>query len=245
MTTTNRPGEYFATTHWSVVTMAMAGQQNPPAARQALETLCRTYWYPLYAFVRRQGYGPEDAQDLTQAFFARFVGKDFLSDVRRERGKFRSFLLASLKHFLANEWDRTRAQKRGGGRVFVHLDDATAEERYRLEPRDDMSPEKIYERRWALTLLDRVLSRLRDELVEAGKAEQYEALKPFLLAGQGAIPYAEVAARIPSTPEAVKVAVHRLRKRYRELLRAEIAQTVSSPGEVEEEIRYLLRVLTY
>lgn len=236
------PAGYFATTHWSVV--MTAGQEASPQAEAALETLCRTYWYPLYAFIRRQGHSPHDAQDLTQAFFARFLEKNFLGDVQRERGKFRSFLLASLKHFLANEWDRAQAQKRGGGHAIISLDQEATEGRYRLEPPDEMTPEKIYERRWALTLLDAVLSRLRKEFVAAGKGEQFEVLRVFLSAGKDSAPYAEVAGRLGSTAESVKVAVHRLRKRYRELLRAEIAHTVASSSEVDEEIRYLFRALS-
>ena len=221
-----------------------AGQDASPLAHEALETLCRTYWYPLYAFIRREGHSPHDAQDLTQAFFARFLEKNFLGDVHRERGKFRSFLLASLKHFLANEWNRARAQKRGGGQTIIPLDQETTEGRYHLEPRDELTAEKIYERRWALTLLDRVLGRLRDEFVAGGKTAQFEELKIFLSAGKGSIPYATVAAKLGSTPEAIKVAVHRLRRRYRELLRAEIANTVATPAEVDEEIRYLFRALS-
>jgi len=236
------PGGYFATTHWTVI--LAAGQNASPLAHEALEMLCRTYWYPLYAFIRRQGHGPHDAQDLTQAFFARFLEKDYLHDVHRERGKFRSFLLASLKHFLANEWDRSQAQKRGGGHILIPLDQETTEHRYQLEPREELTAEKIYERRWALTLLDQVLDRLRDEFLAGGKGAQFEALKIFLSAGKGSIPYATVAAKLGSTPEAIKVAVHRLRKRYRELLRAEIANTVTTPAEVDEEIRYLFRALS-
>ena len=221
-----------------------AGQDASPLAHEALETLCRTYWYPLYAFIRREGHSPHDAQDLTQAFFARFLEKNFLGDVHRERGKFRSFLLASLKHFLANEWNRARAQKRGGGQTIIPLDQETTEGRYHLEPRHDLTAEKIYERRWALTLLDRVLGRLREEVVAGGKTAQFEELKIFLSAGKGSIPYATVAAKLGSTPEAIKVAVHRLRRRYRELLRAEIANTVATPAEVDEEIRYLFRALS-
>jgi RNA polymerase sigma-70 factor (ECF subfamily) len=213
-------------------------------ALRALETLCQTYWYPLYAFIRRQGSNPQDAEDLTQAFFAQFLKRNFLGDVDRERGRFRSFLLASLKHFLANEWDRARAQKRGGGQQGISLDQSTAEERYVLEPRDEMSAEKIYERRWALTLLEQVLTLLRDEFAAAGKEKQFEALKGFLsTAGTDPRPYVQVAATLDSTVENVKVMIHRLRKRYRALLRSEIAHTVESTEEVEEEIRHLFRVL--
>jgi RNA polymerase sigma factor (sigma-70 family) len=231
----------FATTHWSVV--LAAGHKSSPRAQEALATLCQTYWYPLYAFVRRQGCNPHDAQDLTQEFFARFIEKNFLDDVHRDRGRFRSFLLAALKHFLANEWDRAQAAKRGGGRACISLDDHDAERRYALEPKDEMSADRIYERRWAMTLLECVLAGLKQEFSDAGKAAQFELLKGTLSSGRGAVTYAEIAARLKSSEEAVKVAVHRLRKRYRELLRAEIAQTVASPEEVEDEIRHLFAVL--
>ncbi len=232
----------FATTRWSVV--LTAGHKSSPQARESLETLCQTYWYPLYAHIRRQGHSPHDAQDLTQEFFARFLEKDFLGDVHRERGRFRSFLLAALKHFLANEWDRVRARKRGGGRKLVSLDAQDAENRYAFEPRDDLSPDRIYERRWAMLLLERVLGRLRQESAAAGKTSQFELLKGTLSAGRGALPHAEVAARLKTTEEAVRVAVHRLRKRYRELLCAEVAQTVGRPEEIDDEIRHLFTVLS-
>jgi RNA polymerase sigma-70 factor (ECF subfamily) len=206
--------------------------------------LCRAYWYPLYAFVRRQGVTPEDAQDLTQAFFERLIEKNFLADVQREKGRFRSFLLAALKHFLANEWDKSRAQKRGGGAVHVPIDTASDETRYGLEPAHLDTPEKLFERRWAITLLDRVLERLRDEHVKAGKAEWFEQLKPCLTAEKAALGYAELGARVGLSEGAVKVAVHRLRQRYRELLRSEIAETVDSPGEVDEELRHLFTALS-
>lgn len=232
----------FLTTHWSVV--LAAADTSSPQAPQALATLCQAYWYPLYAFVRRQGHSPHDAQDLTQAFFARLLEKGYLKDVDRQRGRFRSFLLASLKHFLANQWDRARALKRGGGQQVISLDERDAESRYALEPKDEQSADRLYERRWALLLLERVLGRLKQEFVSAGKAGLFEALKGVLSAGSGALPYAEVAARLGTSEAAVKVAVHRLRRRYRELLRAEIAQTVASPAEVEDEIRYLFAVLS-
>jgi RNA polymerase sigma factor (sigma-70 family) len=232
----------FLTTRWSVV--LTAGHKSSPQAQEALGTLCQTYWYPLYAYIRRQGHSPYDAQDLTQEFFARFLEKDFLSDVHRERGRFRSFLLAALKHFLANEWDRARAQKRGGGRRFISLDEHDAESRYALEPRDELSADSLYERRWAMMLLERVLGQLREEFVTAGKIAQFDLLKGVLSAGRGAVPYAEVAARLKTTEAAVKVSVHRLRKRYRELLGAEIAQTVAGPDEVEDEVRYLFAILS-
>jgi RNA polymerase sigma factor (sigma-70 family) len=236
------PREVFATTRWTVVVHAQQGDSTE--AREALETLCRAYWYPLYAFVRRQGVMPEDAQDLTQSFFERLIEKNFLADVQREKGRFRSFLLAALKHFLANEWDKARAQKRGGGAVHVPIDTASAETRYGLEPAHFDTPERLFERRWAITLLDRVLERLRDEHVKAGKAELFEQLKPCLTAEKAALSYAELGARVGLSEGAVKVAVHRLRQRYRELLRAEIAETVDSPAEVEDELRHLFTALS-
>lgn len=232
----------FVTTHWSVV--LAAGRKSSPQALEALGRLCQTYWYPVYAYLRREGCSPHDAQDLTQEFFARFIARDYLADVRPERGRFRSFLLAALKHFLANERDRLRARKRGGGRPLLPLDARDAETRFALEPADLASPDRLYERRWALTVLEGVLGRLKQEYAQAGKAHLFEALKGALAAGRGGLPYAEVARRLGSTEEAVKVAVHRLRKRYRELLRAEIAQTVAGPKEVEDEIRHLLAVLS-
>lgn len=234
-------GERFHTTRWSLV--LAAGRRASPRSDQALAALCDTYWYPLYAYVRRLGQSPEDAQDLTQDFFARLLEKNCLADVARDKGRFRSFLLASLKHFLANEWDKARAQKRGGGRSFIHLDDASAESRYTLEPRDDASADKLYERRWALTLLERVLARLREEHA-AGKTKQFDALKAFIGGERGAEGYAAVGKALGMTEANVKVTVHRLRRRYRDLLRDEIAQTVGSEAEIEDEIRHLFSALS-
>lgn len=234
--------EWFATTHWSVV--LAAGETASPQAAQALEKLCRAYWYPLYAYIRRRGYGEHDAQDLAQGFFARFVEKNYLEAVGRQKGKFRSFLLAALNHFVSDEWDRARAEKRGGGQPFISLDDQTAEDRYRQEPADESSPEKIYERRWALTLLDQVLRQLEAESAATGKRQFFEQLKVFLLEDKGVGSYAETAARLEMTEGALRVAVHRLRQRYGELFRDEIAHTVASPEEIEEEVRHLLRVLS-
>ena len=236
------PAAAFATTHWSVV--LKAARISSPEASGALESLCRTYWYPLYAFVRRAGNSPHDAQDFTQAFFARLLEKNYLGDVRRERGKFRSFLLASLKHFMANEWDRAKAQKRGGAVTFISIDEQNAEERYLLEPADSLTAEKIFERRWAYTLLDNVLNRLQEEFAEAGKGADFETLKMFLSGEKNSPSYAEIAPRLGTTEAGLKVAVHRLRKRYRELLRKEIAQTVAGPAEVEAEIRHLFSALS-
>ena len=230
--------DIFATTRWTVV--LAAGSHSTPSADMALEELCRTYWYPLYAYVRRQGYLREDAQDLTQAFFARFLEKNYLEGLRSEKGRFRAFLLAALKHFLANEWDRARRQKRGGGVANLSLDWQSADTRFGVEPADNLSPDKLYDRTWALTLLERVIVRLRDESAAEGKARSFEQLKPFLMSGKGAIPCAEAALALEMTESAVRVAVHRLRRRYRELLRQEIAQTLSHPEQVEEEMRALL-----
>lgn len=216
-----------------------AGHGSSPQAGRALEELCRAYWYPLYAYVRRRGHTPQEAEDLTQEFFARLLAKNYLADVDREKGKFRSFLLASLKHFLANEWDRARAAKRGGGQPHLSLDTQTAETRYRSEPADGLTPEKLLERQWALALLDHVLARLQAEFVTDGKEKQFDELKVWLTEGKGASSYAAVAATLGTTEGAAKVAVHRLRRRYRELLREEISHTVATPEEIDEEIRHL------
>jgi RNA polymerase sigma-70 factor (ECF subfamily) len=232
----------FATTHWSVVMTAK--DKCSPQSAQALETLCRTYWYPLYAHVRRLGHSPHDAEDLTQEFFARLLQKDYLHAVAREKGRFRSFLLMALKRFLANDWDRMQAQKRGGGQTFVPLDTQFAEQRYQTEQPAGALPDEIYARRWALTLLDRTLAALREEFKQAGKATEYACLKGFLTADRGAISYAEVAARLGASEGAARVAVHRLRRRFREIYRQQVAHTVASPEEIEDEIRYLRAILS-
>ena len=229
---------WFVTTHWSVVLSAR--QEDTVQSGAALETLCQTYWYPLYAYVRRQGHNPHDAQDLTQDFFARLLQKDYLQGVAREKGKFRTFLLVALKRFLVNEWTRGQAQKRGGGCVHVPLQGHSAETRYLAEPADRLTADKLYERRWALTLLDRVLERLRQEFVAAGKAAIFDQLKGSLMAEKGAITHSEAADALGLSEGAVKVAVHRLRRRFRELFREEVAHTVAGPEEIEEEIRHLL-----
>ena len=228
----------FHTTRWSIVVSA---QGEGSGVREALAKLCHTYWFPLYAFVRRQGVSSHDAQDLTQEFFARLLEKGWLGSVQRERGRFRSWLLASMKHFLANEWERSRAGKRGGGAVPFSFDELDAESRLAHEPATD-SAEKIYDRRWAMTLLDTVMARLRTEMAGAGKLAHFEALK-FCLTGEKNA-YAEVGARLAMSEGAVKVAVHRLRERYRALLRAEIAETVATPEEIEDELRALLATLS-
>jgi RNA polymerase sigma-70 factor (ECF subfamily) len=234
---TGPPRDYFATTRWTVV--LAAGSRSTPNADVALEELCRTYWYPLYAYVRRHGHSREDAEDLTQSFFARFLQKNYLEKLRSEHGKFRAFLIASLKHFLANEWDRSRRQKRGGGVPTLSLDWQDADTRYQIEPADDLSPDKLYDRAWAVTLLERVISRLRGESAADGKALLFEQLKPFLMLGRSDIPYTGAAAGLGMTEGAARVAVHRLRRRYRELLCEEIGQTLSDPAQAEEEMRAL------
>jgi RNA polymerase sigma-70 factor (ECF subfamily) len=231
----------FVTTHWSVVLSAR--KKDSPQSAAALETLCRTYWYPLYAYVRRQGHSPPDAQDLTQGFFARLLEKDYLKAAAREKGRFRTFLIVALKRFLANEWDRARAQKRGGGQVALSLDTELAEQRYRVEPVEGSTAEKVFERRWALTLLDRTMMRLRQEFGGAGKSEEFDRLKVCLTAERGEISYAEIAKGLGMTEGAARVAVHRLRKRFRDIFREEIAHTVSGPEEIEEEVRYLMGAL--
>lgn len=235
------PRPAFVTTQWSVV--LAAGRSDTTQAHVALEKLCVTYWKPIYAFVRRQGHSPHDAQDLTQAFFARLLEKKWLGDADPGRGRFRSFLLAALKHFLANEWDKARAQKRGGGKLILPLNFKSAETSIELDPADQLTAEKIYERRWALTLLDVVLARLRDEYVSDGKEKLFEQLKATLTGTSRTTPYAALGEQLGLSEGAVKVTVHRLRLRYRELLRAEIAETVASPAEVEDEIRNLFAAL--
>ncbi len=220
--------------------MLAAGSRSTSNAEVALEELCRTYWYPLYAYVRGRGSSREDAEDLTQAFFARFLQKNYLEGLTSEKGRFRAFLLAALKHFLANEWDRANRQKRGGGVANLSLDWQSADTRFGIEPADNLSPDKLYDRAWAVTLLERVIIRLRDESAAEGKSKAFEQLKPFLMSGKGAIPCAQAALALEMTESAVRVAVHRLRRRYRELLRGEIAQTLSHPEQVEEEMRALL-----
>jgi RNA polymerase sigma-70 factor (ECF subfamily) len=239
--TASKHGANFTPTHWSVV--LAAGRRDSTSSRDALEKLCRNYWVPIYAFVRRQGHNPHDAQDLTQEFFARLLEKNYLADADRAKGRFRSFLLASLKHFLANEWDKANAQKRGGGRVLISIDADAVETSFSAELAHEMTADKIFERRWALALLDQVLRRLRDEYARDGKEKQFEQLKQTLTEASRSVPYAEIAARLDTSEGAIKVSVHRLRQRYRELLRSEIADTVASPAEIEDEIRNLFAAL--
>ena len=233
-----QPAGVFATTHWSVV--VQAGDSQSPEAGFALERLCRTYWYPLYVFVRRKGKGHEDACDLTQGFFALFLEKHYLRSVNASLGKFRTFLLTSLTHFMANEADKARAQRRGGDRPALSLDEAAAEARYEVETADHETPERVFERRWVQTVMGLVLDRLA---AETGQ-ERFEVLKDFMLAKQREISYEEAAKRLGMSVAAVTSAIHRLRGRFRALLYEEIANTVEKPEEVESEIRYLLSVLS-
>jgi RNA polymerase sigma factor (sigma-70 family) len=230
----------FPTTRWTLV--VAAGDPHRNEARSALVSLCENYWYPLYAYLRRRGYPADQAQDLTQEFFIRLLEGRYLDRADPEKGRFRSFLLTSLKFFVADEEDRQRAGKRGGGAV-VSLEFSSGEERYQREPAHDETPEWIFERRWALSVLDRVVDKLRDEFVQHGRTEHFERLKVFLL-GQSDAPYAALAREMKTSEGALKVAIHRLRKRYRELFRQEIADTVADPAEVESELRHLAAVLT-
>ncbi len=232
----------FVTTHWSVV--LSAGEKDSPQWSAALEKLCRSYWYPLYAYVRRRGHSPEDAQDLTQEFFARLLARNWIGRADPHKGRFRTFLLTAMSHFLADEWDRLKSQKRGGGRRTLPLDVATAETRFQLEPADPVTPEKTYERRWAQTVLETVFEQLRQAYAAEGKAALFAELKGSLTQARAAVPFAELAARLRVSEGSLRMAVHRLRHRYRELLRAEIAHTVAGPGEVEEELRHLFRALS-
>ncbi len=231
------PPVAFVTTRWTVV--LSAGRKSSPQSDQALEELCRAYWYPLYAYVRHRGHSREDVEDLTQAFFARFLEKNYLEGLDREKGRFRAFLLAALKHFLANEYDRASRQKRGGQIAHLSLDWESAESHYHLEPADTLTPDRLYDRAWALALLEKVITRLREECENSGHGALYEQARGFLTVDKAAIPYSKAAAALGMEEGAVRVAVHRLRRRYRELLREEIAQTLSEPGQIEEEMRAL------
>ena len=244
--TTSAAGELprrpvFVTTHWSIVLSAR--DQASPQSAEALERLCRAYWYPLYAYVRRSGQSPPAAEDLTQEVSARLLVKGYLDAADREKGRFRTFLLVALKRFLAREWERACAQKRGGGRQAIPLDTALAERLYAADPGTDASPDRLYERRCALLLLDAAFKRLEQEFMGTDKAGEFEALKPYLTAARGEIPYGELARRLNRDEGAARVAVHRFRKRYRELFREEVAQTVAGPEEIEDEMRHLLAAL--
>ena len=233
-------GVAFATTHWSVV---LAARGDSAAAKEALEKLCRTYWWPIYGFVRRQGYKPQEAQDLTQAFFVRLLERRDFETVRQERGRLRSYLLASIKNFLSKARHREMTVKRGEGRPLVSLEDLLARERADQEPAHKLSADRIYERRWALTLLEQVLTRLRAEYEAAGKLALFDHLKELLARESGQPSQAEIAAEMQMTENAVKQAFHRLRHRYRQLLHEEIAHTVAVPDDVEDELRHFISVL--
>jgi len=237
------PGSrHFATTHWSLVGAARPGQASQTRAREALEELCRTYWYPLYAFVRSRGYSAVDAQDLTQAFFTRFIETDGFASADRERGRFRSYLLGAMKHFLVNEWHRAQTKKRGGNVQFIEFDALDPEARYAGASEQSDNPELLFDREWALQIITGALQELRDEMVKAGRSEQFDAFKGSLT-GQDELPRDQVAANLGMSTGAVKVAVHRLRQRYRMLLRAAIAETVSNEADLDDEMRYLIKVL--
>src|SRR5215471_19205300 len=237
---TLRGSSQFPTTRWTLV--LAAGDLHRKEARSALAALCENYWYPLYAYLRRRGYPADQAQDLTQEFFVRVLEGRYLDRADPEKGRFRSFILTSLKFLVADESDRNRAQKRGGGAV-VPLEFSSGEDRYQREPVHNETPERIFERRWALSVLDRVVESLRSEFVQHGRPDHFERLKVFLL-GQPDAPYLSLASEINTSEGALKVAIHRLRKRYRELFRQEIANTVADPADVESELRYLAAVLT-
>ncbi len=219
--------------------MLAAGRRATPQSDRALEELCRTYWFPLYAYVRRRGHTKEDAEDLTQAFFARFLVKNYLEGLSAERGRFRAFLLASLKHFLANERDKSQRQKRGGQAVHLSLDWQTADTQFQVAATAEPSPDRAFDREWAVALLGKVIERLRVECEAEGRGQQFAELKVFLTAGKGTVSHADAAKALGLDEGTVRVAVHRLRKGYRQLLRDEIAQTLADPGQVDEEMRAL------
>jgi RNA polymerase sigma-70 factor (ECF subfamily) len=231
----------FASTHWSVVLRAVDTQS--PDSGQALEDLCRAYWYPLYAFVRSGGQGPDEARDLTQEFFSRLLEKKWLKEADPARGKFRTFLLAALKNFLANEWHRIRAQKRGGGRELVALDGLEAEERFALEPRDMATPDALFERRWAMTLIARAQDRLRDEMTRSGGADRFAALEPTLIGDRTDAGYEALAVKFGVAEGGIKSMVRRMRSRFRELMREEIAATLEAGQDIDAELQELLLVL--
>ena len=232
----------FVTTQWSVVLAAR--DKTSPLSLEALETLCRGYWYPLYAFVRRVGKSPHDAEDLTQEFFSRLLQKGWLDAAEQERGRFRTFLVMAMKRFLSNEWDRGRAAKRGGGQTLVPLETEFAETRYLREPATSPPADSLYERRWALTLLERSVAALRAEYEREGRVVDFDQLKGFLTAERGAIPYGEIARTLGRAEGAARVAVHRMRKRFREVFRAAIADTVAEARDVDDEVRYVVEILS-
>ena len=231
----------FPVTRWTVV-LAASGTPSPESAA-ALERLCSSYWYPLYAFVRRSGHSPPDAEDLTQGFFERLLEHNWIADADRHKGRFRTFLLVAMKRFLAKEWDKAKTLKRGGEVRFVSLQLDAAETRYTREPADTRTAEQLYEKQWALTLLESVFSRVREDYARDGKGALFHTLEPCLVGSRETQPYAALGAELGMTEGAVRMAVCRLRERYRECLKAEIAHTVASAAEVEEELRHLLRVM--
>ena len=228
---------HFDTTHWSLV--LAAGQRGTAESAAALERLCQTYWLPLYAYVRRRVSDVHDAQDLTQAFFERLLDKNYLADADPQRGRFRAFLLTAFKHFLSNEWEKAKAQKRGGGRSPISLDFSTGDSQITFQPAGGLTAEQMYERQWAITLLSCVMQRLERELEKVGKRSQFERLKDFIVSTKEDPTYADAASELGMTESAARMATSRLRRRYRQLLREEIAQTVSSPEDVDDEIRHL------
>jgi RNA polymerase sigma-70 factor (ECF subfamily) len=234
---TSAAGDVFATTHWTVV--LAAGRRHTVQSDQALEELCRAYWFPLYAYARRKGHSREDAEDLIQAFFERFLARNYLDGLRAERGRFRAFLLASLKHFAITEWKKSQRQKRGGGEIVLSLNWSTADTQFQVASTAEPSPDKAFDREWAVALLGKVIQRLQSECEADGRGKQFSELKIFLTAGKGALPHATAAKALGIDEGAVRVTVHRLRKRYRELLRDEIAHTLSDPKQVDEEMRAL------
>ena len=234
------PGR-FATTRWTLV--VAAGARADRQSADALARLCEIYWHPVYALVRRQGHTPEESADLTQEFFTRVLEKNYFQSADPTRGRFRAFLCTSVRHFLSNERDRARTLKRGGNQPVLSLDVETAEGSYTIEPRDDLTPEKLFDRRWALLMLDRVLGRVRDEYREAGRQALFDQLKGCLT-GDTDTPYQEIGRRLEMSEGAVKVAVHRLRRRFRDTLTDEIADTVSDPAEIHAEIEYLLKAVS-
>jgi len=237
-----KPQSYFATTHWSIV--LNAGRHDTTRASAALDQLCETYWYPLYAYARRRGYSPHDAQDLTQGFFACLLERQSLATADPNKGRFRSFMLGAMNYFLTTERTKMQTQKRGGGREIFSLDLAAAEERLDLEPAGDSPPDRVFDKEWATALLDKVLSQLEGGFRQEGKMPLFDTLKQTLAGSRESQPYAVLAEQLKMNEGAVKTAVHRLRKRYRQLLEAEIANTVTSRDEVNEELAYLLTVVS-
>jgi len=235
------PTGAFATTHWSVV--LNAGGEDSTQALVAIEKLARDYWYPLYAYVRRKGHDAHTAEDLTQEFFARVISRNFFARVDRTKGRFRSWLLGAMNHFLAHEWEKARAQKRGGGATLIPLDEAQANERYERQLAVDSAPEKVFDQQWALTLLERAATRLRATYIADGRPEVYDCLKAFISGGSAPPSYGDAAVQLGLTESAVKSAVHRLRQRFHELVREEVAQTVCTPTDLDDELRYLLAAI--